>query len=750
MTGPTYFAASDEKDIAGKILAKVDNHDGNRLVQQIRERLGKAYQYYFGFDGDGNHATSAILRDGEMSELAKYRVNHSRALVNTLVNLVVSQRVVWQPKATNIDHESLRQTEIAAAVLEYYWGERQVEKYVHRAVEEGIALSEGFVLMGWDEFLGEDVAPDPETLPDGAPLLGGPAAQEPDTSHGPNGPEDVELEATTELAAEPRALEVTEEVAPARPQMIRSGDLTFENVSWWNVIRDPHKPSWDQLDWVIVRVYRNKFDLAARFPAVAEHILNSPAESSNDDENPNPEEGDDIPVFHFYHKATAAVPYGREVVVLQNKTVLRDTDLQFDEWPLYRVAPAEMFGTPFGYTPFLEGLGIQELIDSLHSSVATNQLAFATQNLIIEQGCEIDPDQLAGGMRVITKPTNASDPKALQLCATPAEVFKHLEVLKHDQEMMFGVNPTVRGQIQSDKLSGAALALLESQAKQQSSGLHGSSLRMVQALGNGVIGTLRRRCWAPRKIAIVGQEGSYLVREESYSQDSFGAIKRVLVDIGNPLSQTAGGRMEMAKELLQMQLLSTPEQYYQVLTSGRLDPVTKGMSAELMLIRSENEDISKGVKPTAMVHDNHLLHGREHRIPVSNPTARKNPALLAAHIEHMHEHYRLYYGTEPMVPQMDPLSGLPAIDMMTGQPVLVPEPMYREKMLLLMGLQPPQAMATQEMATAAAPGAGAPAPVEEALPGMPPGKNETAQLPSFPTNPSTGREWDPDTSGGAN
>jgi hypothetical protein len=712
-----YFASFEEREFGSKILAKVEQTDNDEVTSELRSKLSLATKYYYGFDLSGIHGTSSISRGGEEGELAVYRVNHARALAQTLLNLVISQRVVWVPKATNVDYESLKQVEVAKAVLEYYWAERRVEVYASRMVEAAIYLTEGFVLGLWDETAGEEV----------------PGEMDPESD-------------------------------PENPKPVRSGDFRFENVSTHDVIRDPRKHSWDQLDWVIIRVWRNKYDLLAQYPEYAKEIVSAPVESQSDRKSGSKQtDSDDVPVLLFFHKPTPALPYGREAWVLGDKTVLKDGTLSYDEIPLFRVSPSEMTGTPYGYSQFLEILAIQELVDSLQSTAATNLTTFGTQNIFLPSQAEIQPVQLGGAMRVIQGGPDGKEPKALELCRTPPELYTHLKELKTDMESLFGLNATVRGQVQNDKLSGAAMALLETQAKQQSSGLHGSFRNAVQALGQFVIAESRKRCVTERKVSLVGKENAFLVSEAKYDKDSFGSIKRVLIDIGNPLSQNVFGRAEQAKELLQMGLVSNLEQYFMLLDSGRTEPITQGLTHELLLIKSENEDISNGVCPEVMLQDNALLHGREHRMPVASPQARKNPAVLKAHTEHMHKHYEAYYGTPPMIPSVDPMTGMPAADPMTGEPVLVPEPMYRQRMLILMGMAPPQDPGmgmpppgggggdpnAGGMQGGGAPpipqqdpGQNTPAPSgAEPVAGLPPKK--PSDLPSMPTDPSTGQKWRP-------
>lgn len=743
-----YFASPEVvgEDFAGKLLEKIEQWDQNKgtTVGVLREKLGLAYNYYYGFSPEGVHTASAIARDGEVGQLAKIRVNHSRALVSTLYNLVVAERVVWNPRATNLDYESLKQVELARGALEYYWYMGRVEERFNQATEESIPFTEGFVHAPWDETLGDEVGPDPEVaaaalaaFTPGAP----PPPAEPTPAMEPTAPAEGEAEAP-----------------PPLPKLQRAGDFRFEVVSSWNVLRDPHKRSFDSCDCFVVRVWRNRFDLLSQYPEFEKEIYSAPAEINTSKNGPSAKsESDDIPVYYFYHKRTGAVSEGRESVLLGNKALLKDGSLSYDELPLFRVRPAEMIGTPFGYSPYLEILSLQELMDSLHSSAATNLTTFGVQNLLLPAGSQ-PPEMLNGALRVLYKGVDGSKPEALQLCASPPELYKHLAEIKHDQELLMGVNATARGDIQSDKLSGSAMALLDTKAKQQSSSLHASYRSAIQALGNHIIAELRKRATAPRKVALVGKENAFLVAETEFEGKDFSSIKRVVVDLGNPLSVSLFGRTEQVKELVQMGLVNNLEQYYAVLDTGRAEPITQGLGNELLLIKSENEDIAKGEVPEAMLQDNHLLHCREHRNPVASPLARKNPAVLKAHTEHIHKHYAAFFGVEPMQPQVDPLTGMPVVDPQTQEPVLGPEPLYHDRMMLLLGLQPPPPM--PGMPAPGAPGAPAPgaAPqptdaqkakmgAEAQPPESPPGSEPTAgqqpKQPSFPTNPTTGKKWDP-------
>lgn len=591
-----YWAKLPPDELGERLTTKVRDLRNETLPGVINGRVAKAFLYYFGTSPDGIHATSAVLRGGEQGELAQMRVNHSRSLVNSQLNLVSAPKLVWQAKAVNIDYDSILETELAAAILEYYWGEYQISKFAVRALEEAIVFSEGFSLIDWDDALGDEVLVDPET-----------------------------------------------------GEQVKTGDISITNISSWDVIRDPSADSWESLDWVVVRLLKNKYVLAAKYPEHAEEIveqglsdelMGSPLSSQIDKD-----ESDRCYVYLFLHKANAAIPPGRKTLFLSNGTVLSDDVCP--DFPLFRVSAGETFSTPYGYTNYFDILGPQELMDSLETAIATNQTTFGVQNILAPLGSELSPDELYGGVRVIYYPPDSKPPEALQLTRTPPEIFENLERLKKNEELLMGLNSVVRGEPQSGEQSGSALVLLQSQALQQASALQASYLRFVEGLGGAVLRLIQKNLSAEKKIAIVGKQSAFLVNDTTYTGKSLGRIKKVSVEIGNPLSQTAAGRIELATQLINMGFIKSPEQFQQVLTTGRLEPLTQSLNNELLLIRSENESLAKGEVVPAIAVDDHRLHAREHRAVLANPQARKNPQAVQAILSHIDEHEQLLMSSPP-------------------------------------------------------------------------------------------------------
>lgn len=627
--------------------------------------LAKASLYYFGRDLSGG-ATQGVTRGGDQGELAMIRVNHARSLVQTQLNLILASKIVWQPIATNSDFKSAAQTILAASVLEYYWRDKQIAKLYQRVLEEAIVYGECFFYRPWDKTLGP-----PTPLP--------------------------VLDAESNMQKDSKGA----------PVMQKSGDFAFKTISGYDVIRDPYKRTYDELDWVIIHTRENKYNLAAQQTdlKVQEQILNAPVDIvQQGDYQPARQDvaTNDISVFRLLHKKRPILPEGRDCTFIGPQIVLDDGPLTYEDIPLDRVYSAELFGTPYAYSSFFEILGIQELVDSLHTCIATNQTTFGTQMIGAPDGTTVSPDSF-GGMKLLKYPAGSGEPKAIQLTKSPPEVFNHIKTLIGDMEQLMGLNSVARGEPQSGEQSGAALALLEAKAKQQMSVLEGSYLRSIQSSGSGLIETIRQKCPFPRRVAISGVANKALERSEEYDKDSFEQIHRVQVDIGNPLSQTGAGRQELAN--MYLQLLGpkmTGEQMEQVLATGRLEPMTQSLQRELLLIKSENEAIARGKPAIAMADDDHVLHMREHRGEMANPEVRSNPAALEVFAQHMNEHWELYNTVDPA-------------------------------RLMVMGMQPPPQLGMPP--GGAPPG---PPPGPEGPGSVAPNAPEQPGLPSMPTNPSTG------------
>jgi hypothetical protein len=564
------------------------------------QKLYKSWSFYHGSFHQG--AEHGVTFTGDQGELVQFPVNDYRNIALHLLNMTTANRPSMQARAVNTDYKSLTQTILANGLLDYYMREKNLEDFLRRAAEYAIVFGEGYVRLGWNATAGEVFEEDEET-----------------------------------------------------GDKFYEGDMEFGNVSPLDVIRDSSKEDYSSHDYLIVRSFKNRFALMAKYPELAEEIANAPSKDDLDKiRYPmyGADKTDDIPVYEFFHKKNDALPEGRYLIYVTKDAILYDGALPYREIPIYRISAADILGTPYGYTIMFDLLPLQEAENMLYSTVMTNQNAFGVQNVLIPKGADLNLSQLTGGLNIIEyNALQGFKPEALNLTQTPAEIFKMIELIGAKMETISGINSVTRGDPAASLKSGAALALVQAQAVQFSSSLQQSYVRLLEHVGTAMIKLLQDYAKYPRVAAIAGKSNRTYMRE--FSSKDLVSINRVVVDVSNPLSKTTAGRLEIANQLLQMQVVTNAKDYFTVLNTGNMDTMLEGEQMELLYIKSENEEMLDGKPQQAVAFDNHSLHVAEHKSLLADPDLRRDAALVKVVLDHIQEHINLLSGgADPRILQI--------------------------------------------------------------------------------------------------
>lgn len=611
----TYFGAKSGKETAATLLSKAEGWNSAINTNGYLDKLRMLYAAYIGAYYNDFAASHQVSYAGEQGELATIPVNHIRNLANHILNMTCANRPAMEARAINTDVKSLMQTTLANGILEYYMREKRLERYLRSAVEMAIVQGAGYVKMDWN--------------------------------------------ATTGQIIDYFINEETGEPDPDRP--IYEGDIEFSNLSPFDVVMDITKENQNH-DWILVRTSKNKYDLAAKYPEYEMDILALKSKSEHQRIKVglySPlDQTDEVFVYEFYHKRTESMPDGRYLLFLDDQIILQDLPTPYRTLPVFRVSCSDIPGTPFGYTPLFDILPIQEAINSLYSTILSNQNAFGVQNIWSKPGNNLNVTSLSGGLNLIE---SLEPPQPLNLTNTPPEIFNFLQILERTAETLSGVNSVARGNPESSLKTGAALALVQSMALQFQSGLQQSYVQLVEDVGTGLIKILQDFANSPRLVAIVGKNNRTYMKQ--FTSRDIANIARVMVDVGNPLARSTAGRVQMADQLLQYQVIKDPQQYITLLNTGRLDALTEDTQHELFLIRAENERIVDGETPPVVVTDDHKQHLLEHRSVLSDPDLRKDPGLVQRATAHIQMHI-------DQLRQADP-----ELLMMLGQQPLQPPPM---------------------------------------------------------------------------
>ena len=586
-----YFASKPANDTAAILLQRAMSFYNLLTSNSYLEKLQNMWRMYHGAYQTDMGVGHKIQFTGEQGELVHMPVNHFRNLAQHIYVMITSSRPVMDARAINTDAKSTAQTVLAKGILDYYMREKHLEDALKKAVEMSIVLGSAFIKLEWDATAGTSFDGNPET-----------------------GEIDYE------------------------------GELEFSNLSPFDVVIDGTKETWDN-DWVLCRTFQNRFNLIAKYPELADKIRGIPPKSqssvyrlaafTND-------ETDDIPVYEFYHKKTEAMPDGRYLLFLDTDCILLDTKMPYRTIPLFRIVPSEIMGTPYGYSPMFDIYPIQEMMNATYSAIATNQNAFAVQNVFFPRGADLSLNSIDGAMNIIE---GNAPPIPINLTQTPKEVFEYLQVLVQAAETISGVNSVARGNPEASLKSGNALALVQSMALQFTSGLQQSYIKLIEDVGTALIHILKDFANTPKFLALVGKNNKPYVKE--FTGEDIGEINRVVVDVGNPLSMTIAGRVQMAEQLLQMNLIKTPQQYFSVMETGRLDNMYEGEMDQLINIKKENENMTEGKPVKAMMLDSHKMHILEHRCVLYNEDVRMNETLAAGVINHIQEHLTFLRTADP-------------------------------------------------------------------------------------------------------
>lgn len=580
-----YWASVPTNEISRGMLDKVDKFYEYMQLSGRLDLYRRSWAYYY-----RPRLTGAQLNQvGQQGELTAISVNHYRNLLLHLETMTCQTRAAFEPRATNSDVKSQSQVILAAGLLDFYMRDKKMERNIKAAVKESLMAGEAFVRCEWD--------------PNGGAVYG-----------------------KTETGAD-----------------VYEGDMKYTNYNTLNVVRDFTKTAPGEDDWVILRDFQNKYTLAAKFPGIADQILNDSIDMLELAKTTTInaialEESDNIAVYTLIHKPTPALADGRYVVCLDNDTVLQDGPIPYKETHVYRIAPDEESGTIFGFTVGFDLMPVQEALDILYSTAVTNQATFGVQNVLVPKGADISTSQTSGGLNIVEFDPKVGKPEPMQLTATAPEIFNFMGMLEKLAETISGVNSVARGNPEASLKSGAALALVQSMAIQFSMGLQQSYAQLIEDLGTGTINILKDFAAVPRVAAIAGKSNRPLMRE--FSGQDLDKINRVMVDMGNPLTRTTAGKVNLAEQMMNFKLIDNPDQYIQVVTTGRLEPVIEGKQAELLLIKAENEGLADGKSQRAIITDQHSQHILEHKTVLASPEAREDgdSPMMKMTLQHIQDH----------------------------------------------------------------------------------------------------------------
>lgn len=595
-----YFAADSygSNDITMELQKRVDDYYNYLVSANLVELWRRSYRAYYGMrqnvgsSGWGVFDVGQVIASGNQGEIARVKVNQYANLLTHQLTMVTGNRPALECRAVNSDAKSLVSAQLGDGIVEYFLRERKLERNYFLALETGLVLGEGYVVLGWD--------------PNSGTIYG----------KGPNG-------------------------AP-----LYDGDLVATNYTPFQVIKDVMKNSDEEQSWYILHGKRNRYDLMVQYPHLANQIMNVASDQTTAANRTfadpskiiaatsfGTQDSDDIPYMEFFHKKTDSVPQGRYTIFIDGQIKLFDGPLPFREIPVYRVAPRNIIGTPFGWTVAFDILGLQELLDKLYTVVSSNIMGSGVQNFWSPPGNGVNVSQLGGNRQLIESMVK---PEVLQMLNTAPEVYAFINKVESVMETLAGVSSIARGDIPRSDMSGSAMAFLASQAITFNSGFQASANQLLESMGTGMVNILKDYAATPRLAIITGKQNRPALK--TYMGTDLEQINNTVVDATSPVSKTTAGKLSIADNLLKAGMIQTPQEYMTLLKTGQMEPMTRGPLMENFLIQQENEWLLEGKAVNALRIDDHAQHIQEHKTILSSPASREDPVLVNVVLDHIKQH----------------------------------------------------------------------------------------------------------------
>jgi hypothetical protein len=617
-----YWAAVETERLPEVVRAKMALYRRELDTRGWLDLWRRSWQAYYGLDDVGLRKQSAgVTFSGAAFENVDVEINQYRSILDAMIAMASPERPAFMAKALSDDGETLKEAPNATGLVEAHWRKEEMEGKTGRDDARALILAESFLHEQWNPRDGKRVKADPGM------------------------PADEEGFALDEFGAQ-----------------IREGKLCPESLMPTQVIHDRNRSD-DELEWAIVVRRRDCFQLAAEYPQFRDDILAQrkqprwPIKLWEEERAAVPDGDDDVDEIHVYVRPSAAVPKGRWALICGERVLRDKPGVLPNAIPVVPLIPEMQLDSGEGHSPVWDLLVLQELYNAAWGSLATRADNGAVNNVLVEENSDITNTDLQGGRRVLRYKGNPNDreggrPVPLDLLQLPAQLVEYPKTIEEVMQTLRGVNSTVRGNPDPNIKSGSFAALMSASATKFNGVYQGACQRHRERVASIVVDLTKAQAKNAQRVEMKGMGSARYVRNvmptEIEDVDNI-VIEPVSAAIANP-----AGRIEMAKDMLATVKNLQPEQFVEVYTTGRLEPLYKSTKAKLDAVYVENDMLTRGKRPQVHVSQDPGCHIREH-------SALLTPEVLGTPIakvieDHITEHYVLAFGDgAPANPGTPPL-----------------------------------------------------------------------------------------------
>jgi hypothetical protein len=263
MSNKQYWAAQSDSSLVQEIFNKIESYDDFLNSTGAIDKINEVTNHYYGM----KQGSLRVNKSGENGEINNISINSFRNFIQHAHVLTTQNKLAFEVQAINSNFDSQGQCLVGKAIMQYENDDKGLNQLFLDLVEQCLLNGEHFISVRWNKDGGEPVAAD--------------------------------LEANKE---------------------VMSGAVDYKLHHMADVIRDTSLKSNRQQKWIIVREEMNRFDLAASYPEHADAILSAPSPEYNYKRMRqmgfNQDDTDNVEVVTLYHDQSAAMPKGRQTVVV--------------------------------------------------------------------------------------------------------------------------------------------------------------------------------------------------------------------------------------------------------------------------------------------------------------------------------------------------------------------------------------------------------------------------------------------------
>jgi hypothetical protein len=555
-----------------------------RMEQQWKLNLSfyKGKQYVF-YNRKTRRIESLPTDDGDKP---RYRVrmiaNQIAPHSNGLLARLVKSKPQFYATPGQSSYEAMKATEVAEALLEYWWDSFNLSSKREEAMMWSIICGNGFWKISWDDTVGSSikVMVEPES---GQPIV------------------NPLIEHFFKQRLEMMGLDASE-----FEREVFEGDIKVDVLSPFDVYLDDSAQVFEDCKWAICvhpmdpKDIQKKYGVKLKPNAVNRYpdetlpgVFGSVDAKTKENVRT---------VYIGYFLPSPKYPSGKYVVFTKNPSIV----LFESEWPY-----------PFMKLPIVKFPGMRvpgQLYDTsvVEQAIPLQKELNRTLSQIIEyKNLTLKPQMLApvGSLRQrITdepgaifeyNPVAGRVPEAIPLPGLPPYVYDHLQDLGARLKDVFGLTEILQGDVPPNVEAGVAIDLLQEAAVDR---LAPQILMMEKSLelaGNLMLELAQKYYQEPRMLMITGM-GSKPKIERFESADILAGVG-VKVETGSGLPRTRAGRQARVLQMLQMGIIS-PAKAYKYLDMADFKTLQAQFQADEEQAMREHDKIIDGKPINAAAH----------------------------------------------------------------------------------------------------------------------------------------------------